>query len=301
MQLLRGEVGEGRIVPIEAPDRGIAEQDAAASVRLQAVLVRIHDQRIGIRNGVEGGTGFRAEIAGQCEVSTVSRVRMDAEPVARLQCEHAVQRIDCADGRGTQGHDDGADVVGLERGFECVQVHAAGVVAGDGDEGQPQHAGDARVGVVRLIGRGYSLAGPQLAGDPERLQIGEGATAGEVAEIGWPAEHPGQGGDGFEFHGGAGAAAVQRVVVGVDRHRHGIGCARNGMRRFKHLPGVERVVVGIVVLHPLGGFGQDRCGVFAEVRRRAGRELVECLIERLLRAAEARQKLVQLRGQGRHF
>ena len=78
----------------------------------------------------------------------------------------------------------------------------------------------------------------------------------------WPrcwgqAEHLCEGGDGFDLHGGAGAAAVESVVVGIDRHGQGIGGTRDGVRRLEHLAGVERMRVGIVVVQTSGDLLQD--------------------------------------------
>ena len=72
-----------------------------------------------------------------------------------------------------------------------------------------------------------------------------------------PAEHRGDLGDGFLLHGGTGAAAVERVVVGVDPHRERVRGARDRVRRLQHLAGVERMEVGIVVAKTFGGFSQN--------------------------------------------
>ena len=54
VQLLRTEIGVRRVVPVVDADRGIAKQHAAAAVGLQAVLVRIDDDRIDLVEAVEG-------------------------------------------------------------------------------------------------------------------------------------------------------------------------------------------------------------------------------------------------------
>ncbi len=46
--------------------------------------------------------------------------------------------------------------------------------------------------VVGLCGGGDGLAGVELAGDPEGFEVGEGSSAGEVAEVLGEAEHPGE-------------------------------------------------------------------------------------------------------------
>ena len=86
----------------------------------------------------------------------------------------------------------------------------------------------------------------------------------------------------FDFHGGAGAAAVERVVVGIDLHGQGVGSARHRMRWLEHLPGEERMEVGEVVAeaagrglkHPRncrlvdGGFGRRKAGKLIFERRK---------------------------------
>ena len=91
----------------------------------------------------------------------------------------------------------------------------------------------------------------------------------------WPrccgqSEHLGERGDGFDLHGGAGAAAVEGVVVGVDRHGQRVGGAGDGVGRLQHLAGVEGVGVGVVVLEALGGLLEDGGGGFAECGRGFG-------------------------------
>src|SRR6185312_10095664 len=103
------------------------------------------------------------------------------------------------------------------------------------------------MGVVGLIGGGDQLAGGELSGDPEGFEVGEGPSAGEMAEMFRPMEHLCEGSDSLNLHGGAGAAAVEGVVVGIDGHRQRVGGAGKGMRWFEHLSGVERMGVGIVV------------------------------------------------------
>ena len=60
VKIFGGEVGVRGVVFVEAADGGIAEEDAAAAVGLKAVLVRVDDDGVGLRDGVEGGAGFGA-------------------------------------------------------------------------------------------------------------------------------------------------------------------------------------------------------------------------------------------------
>ena len=221
---------------------------------------------------------------------------MDAETVLLLQLQYPVQRIDRAYGRGAQRGDHRADVLRVEGMLERVEVHAAGSVGADGHARQPQHAGDARVGVVCLVGCGHrarsSLLAMQLAGNPQRLKVGEGSAAGEMAEMLRKTEHLRQRRNRLQLHRRAGASAVERVVVGVQRHRQRIGRARDGMRRLQHLSGVQRVRVGIVVVHPLGNLAEDRRGGFAERRLRAIGQARKACIERCLRLTQPPQELL---------
>ncbi len=87
VEILRGEVGVGRVVFVEAADGGVAEENAAAAVGLEAVLVRVDDDGVGVRDGVEGGAGFGREIGGEGEVAAVGGVDVDAEVVFLLELE----------------------------------------------------------------------------------------------------------------------------------------------------------------------------------------------------------------------
>jgi len=80
-----------------------------------------------------------------------------------------------------------------------------------------------------------------------------------MAEVLGPVEHLREGCDRFDLHRGTCATAVERVIVGVDRHGQSVGSASDGMWRLQHLAGVERVSVGIVVLEAFGNLMED-CG-----------------------------------------
>jgi hypothetical protein len=64
--------------------------------------------------------------------------------------------------------------------FEGVEVHASQSIARNRREGKLQHRSDAFVGVVGLFLGENPLAWGELAGDPEGLEIGEGAARGQV-------------------------------------------------------------------------------------------------------------------------
>src|ERR1700754_1493728 len=119
------------------------------------------------------------------------------------------ERVDGAGGGGAHGDDDGADVVfGGEAIFERVEIHAGAGVDGDRFEIELEDAADAMVRVVRLFAGDDFFSGGELAGDPERFEVGHRAAAGEMTEKIFPAEHRGDFGDGFFFESAGGAAAV---------------------------------------------------------------------------------------------
>src|SRR6267154_5286525 len=101
------------------------------------------------------------------------------------------------------------------------------------------------------------LSRMKLTGDPERFEVGYGAAATEMAEEIVPAEHCGDFGDCFFFHRGSSAAAIERVIVGIDPHSEGVSETSDGVRRLEHLPSVEGMKIGIVVLQAFGGALQN--------------------------------------------
>ncbi len=69
--------------------------------------MRIDDDGVGLRDGVEGGPGFGREVGGEGEVASVGGVDVDAEVVALLEFENLVEGIDGSGGGGAEGDDDG--------------------------------------------------------------------------------------------------------------------------------------------------------------------------------------------------
>ena len=98
VEVVRGEIGVGGVVFVETADGGVAEEDAAAAVGLEAVLVRIDDDGLGVGDGVECGSGFRGQIGGEDEVATIGSIDVDAEFVFFPEHNNLVERIDGADG-----------------------------------------------------------------------------------------------------------------------------------------------------------------------------------------------------------
>ena len=141
-----------------------------------------------------------------------------------------MQRINGTGGGSAHGDDYGADATLGQALFESADIHAAVRIALDGFERQLQNFAESRVGVVRLIAGENCFPGLKLAGDPEGFEIGHRSAAAEMAEKFSPAEHGGDFGDGFFFHGGSGASAVERVIVGIDEHRQRVGQPRDRVR-----------------------------------------------------------------------
>ena len=83
----RGEVGVRRVVGVEAPDRGVGEQDAAAAVGLQAVLVRVDHDRVGAshRRRRARRDARIAAVGEQREEPAVGGVDVQARSVLRAQ------------------------------------------------------------------------------------------------------------------------------------------------------------------------------------------------------------------------
>lgn len=289
------QVGVGRVVPVVAFDVGVAEQDAAAAVGLQAVFVRVDGDGVGLADGVEGAAGGGGEVVGQGEVAAVGGIDVQAEGMARAQGDDFVEWVDAAGAGGAEAGDHGADLAGGEEVFQRLYVHPPESVGRDGLERYAEHAGQAGVGVMRLRRCGDGAAGMLckivFPRDPQRFEVGQRAAAAQVAEKVFPAEHGGNFGHRFLFHQRAGAAAVEGVVVGVEPERQGVGQARRRMRRFLHVAEVERVMVGVVVAQSFGGCqqrGAQRGGV--DLRGGVG-QVGEARFQR-------RQRLIQQRQAG---
>jgi hypothetical protein len=112
---------------------------------------------------------------------------------------------------------------------------------------------------VRVVGVGAvrdRLARVDLAGDEQRLQVGDGAAAGQVAQVLGQAEHRGQLRHDLLLHPGGGGPAVERVIVGVDQHRADVADDRGRVRRLEHLPRVPGMEERVVVSQPLVQLGR---------------------------------------------
>jgi hypothetical protein len=89
-----------------------------------------------------------------------------------------------------------------------------------------------------------------LAGDEQRLQVGDGAAAGQVPQVLGEPEHRRQLRHHLLLHPGGGGTAVQGVVVGVDQHGADVADDRRRVRRLEHLPDVAGMEERIVLPQP---------------------------------------------------
>src|SRR5690349_22557904 len=118
---------------------------------------------------------------------------MNPEIKAAPEIDGGWERIDRAGCGGAHCGDHRADPTRGEPALERLDIHASVPVTRDRLERQAEHPGDALMGVVRLCRGEDCLAGMQLTGDPQRLEVRHGATAREVAEVRvTPADHAGE-------------------------------------------------------------------------------------------------------------
>src|ERR1700677_3924638 len=98
MQIMRSEIGVGRIMFIKAAYGRIAKKDAAAAIRLQPMLVRIHHDGVGLGHAVKGARCLLAKCGDELEISAVGSIEVNAESISVAQCEHCMERIDRSGG-----------------------------------------------------------------------------------------------------------------------------------------------------------------------------------------------------------
>ena len=95
---------------VQRPHTGIAKQDATAPVGLQAVLVGIDHNRVGLADLVEGGASFLRQISSKGEVAAVSCIDVQTEPVLGAQTKDLRQGVNGASPGGAQRCYDTTDV-----------------------------------------------------------------------------------------------------------------------------------------------------------------------------------------------
>ena len=161
----------------------VAKEHTAAAVGLQAMLVRIDNDRVGLIHGQER-LFFRLVqmLRDQTKIAAIGRVQVYPEAVAFAQGENLRQGVDRTQCGRTHGDDDGPNISCAQFVFERVEIHSSPVVGRDRRERELQNRSDALVGVMRVLLRQNALARGQLTGYPQRLKIGEGATGGQMAE-----------------------------------------------------------------------------------------------------------------------
>ena len=217
--------------------------------------MRIDHDGVSLVNGsVRPPCEFVQSLWNQPKIAAIRSIYMHPEPIPLAERQQLRQRIHRADGRGAQRDHHCSYISLAQLGLQRLETHAPAAVGRYARIVQLEHSGDALMRVVRLLRSGNAPPRSQLAGYPQRLQVGDGAAGGEVAQkIARPAKHAGDFGDGLNLHLGAGAAAVARMIVRVHRHGQRIGCPRHRMRRLQHLSRVKRVEIGIVVPQPVSG------------------------------------------------
>ncbi len=110
---------------IEGADRRIPEQDGAASIGLQPVLVRIDHDRVDLPEPLERPCRLRPEVSGQREIPAIRCVRMEAEAVLVPERQDLRQRIHRADRRRAHRRDDRSDIARFQPRPQRVDVHPA--------------------------------------------------------------------------------------------------------------------------------------------------------------------------------
>ena len=218
------EVRVRRVVGVEAPDAGIAEQHAAAAVGLQAVLVRVdHDRVARARsraNGAAADAGLAA-VGEQREEAAVGGVDVQPRAVLGAQAGDRADGVDRAEaGRAQRRARPCRRRRAAQPRFERVEVDAA--VA---RPGRPSHgARRAR----RTCARACSGRSRR-----RRSRVRDAARAPPTAPRGWrscPMRSGARGAaskpniaassrDRLPLHRRGGRAAVERVVVRVEQHR----------------------------------------------------------------------------------
>src|ERR1700737_2889659 len=169
------EISVGRILFVELANSGIAEQDTAAAIRLQSMLVRVDHDGVDFTDFRERRLCIFIESPSEHEVAAVGRVGMDAEAEFLAQRKDFRQGIDRA-GRGSSHRcDHRANVTAGQAPFEGVNVHAPTRVHGYRLKLELQYAAGALVGVMSLLAGQDFLARLLLTSGPQRFEIRYGA------------------------------------------------------------------------------------------------------------------------------
>ena len=170
VQVAAREVGVGRVVLVEPPDARVAEEDRAAAVGLEAVLVRVDDDAVGVGDRAEGR--HRHELVEQGEEAAVRGVDVDPHAVTLAQRHRLLDGVDGAEPGRARGHDDRPDAA-----RRAAASRSSVAIALDAE-----HGAHARVGVVGVGAERDRLARVQLARHPQRLEVGDRPGGRQVAE-----------------------------------------------------------------------------------------------------------------------
>jgi hypothetical protein len=98
MKIFGREIGVGGVVFVETADGRIAEENGAATVGLETVLVGVDDNGVDLGNGVEGSPGLGKEVGGEGEVAAIGGIRVNTEAIFLPEGEDLIERIDGAGG-----------------------------------------------------------------------------------------------------------------------------------------------------------------------------------------------------------
>ena len=93
-------------------DSRVFKEHAAAAIRLKAVLVRVHNDRVGVMHQRIRGSSLLIEIGSQFEIATIGRVDMYAKVISTLQIENLRERVDRATAGGTKCNHYRTDIAG---------------------------------------------------------------------------------------------------------------------------------------------------------------------------------------------
>src|SRR5205085_11981771 len=133
VQVVRGEVGVGRVVRVDAPDVRVGEQHAAAAIRLEPVLVRVYDDRVGARHGREWLAPYAriAAVGQEREEAAVRGVDVQPRAVLRAQVRDRGDVVNRTETRRAERRDYGADAAGTQSFGQRAGVQPAELVLRD--------------------------------------------------------------------------------------------------------------------------------------------------------------------------
>ena len=151
---------------IKSADFRVLKQHAAATIRLQSVLVRIDHDGVRFSQPCEGPFGIFCKIFRQREISAVCCVRMYSEPMFFAKRKDLQQRIHRTRCRCTHRRYNGPNVAAFHTVRQCFHVHPGLPVAWHGFEWQLQNPTNPPVRVVSLLACENLLPRMQLSRHP---------------------------------------------------------------------------------------------------------------------------------------